>query len=77
MSAKPTNQPSFLPSFIHTNKQRLYFIDLLESIAIFLVLSYHCTNYSFNFLEGDSSICFFVRYYIRTILTVVFLYSFL
>ena len=34
-----------------------------------MVLSYHCTNYSFNFLEDDSSICFFLRYYIRTILS--------
>ena len=34
-----------------------------------MVLSYHGTNYNFNFLQDSSSILFYLRYYFRTILS--------
>jgi len=52
-----------------TDKKRLYFIDLLESIAIFFVLSYHGTNYSYGFLQDRGNVLFYFRYYLRTILS--------
>ncbi len=48
---------------------RIYFVDLLESIAIFLVLSYHGTNYSCDFLQDSDNILYYVRYFLRTILS--------
>jgi len=55
---------------LQTDKQtRLYFVDLLESLAIFLVLSYHGTNYSFYFLQDSNNVPFFFRYFFRTILS--------
>lgn len=48
---------------------RLFFIDLLESIAIFLVLSCHGTNYNYGFLQDSNNIIFYLRYYFRTILS--------
>ncbi len=48
---------------------RLYFVDLLESIAIFMVLSYHGTNYVYDFLQDSNNIIFYLRYYFRTILS--------
>ncbi len=52
-----------------TDKKRLFFIDILESIAIFFVLSYHGTNYSFEFLQDRGNVLFYFRYYLRTILS--------
>ncbi len=34
-----------------------------------MVLSYHGTNYSYNFLQGSNNILFYLRYYFRTILS--------
>lgn len=53
-----------------TNGQtRLYYIDLLESIAIFLVLAYHGTNYEYGFLEDSKNVLFYLRDYFRTMLS--------
>lgn len=55
---------------LQTDKQtRLFFVDLLESLAIFLVLSYHGTNYSYDFLQDSNNVPFFFRYFFRTILS--------
>lgn len=59
-------QPEKIPGS-QANGTRLYFVDLLESIAIFLVLVYHGTNYDFNFLQGQGNIVLFSRYFLRTI----------
>lgn len=48
---------------------RLFFVDLLESVAIFLVLSYHGTNYSYDFLIDSNNAMFYFRYFFRTILS--------
>lgn len=48
---------------------RQYYIDLVESIAIFFVLSYHGTNYDYNFLQDSESVLFYIRYFVRTILS--------
>ena len=48
---------------------RLFFVDLLESLAIFLVLSYHGTNYSYDFLQESNNVLLYIRYYFRTILS--------
>lgn len=50
-------------------KERLYYIDLLETIAIVMVLSYHATNYSSDFLQGSEVFRHYLRYYIRGILS--------
>lgn len=50
--------------------QRLYYIDLLESIAIFFVVAYHCANYNYNFFPGgEENYKFYFRYFLRTILS--------
>ncbi len=49
-------------------KQRLTYIDLLKSIAIFLVLMYHSTLYGYDFLAENSVLNYFL-YFIRTILS--------
>lgn len=49
-------------------KKRFFHIDLLESIAIFFVVIYHSTLYSFNFLQDNSILNYFL-YFIRTILS--------
>lgn len=52
---------------MNTSK-RLLHIDLIESIAIFFVLIYHCTIYSFDFLS-DSSALNYLSYFLTTILS--------
>ena len=48
--------------------KRFYAIDLLESIAIFFVVFYHSTLFDYNFLN-NSSFIFYVRYFLRAILS--------
>ena len=48
--------------------KRFTHIDLLETIAIFFVIVYHSTLYSFNFLV-DNSLLSYLRYFFRTILS--------
>ena len=48
--------------------KRLSHIDLLESIAIFFVIMYHGTIYSFD-VTKDNSIVNYLLYYCRTILS--------
>lgn len=43
-------------------------IDLLETLAIFFVLAYHCSFYDFNFIGNKLPIYYF-RYFFRTILS--------
>lgn len=50
------------------DKKRLSHIDLLESIAIFFVIAYHSTIYSFDILQ-DSSAINYLLYFSRTILS--------
>ena len=47
---------------------RLTFIDLMESIAIFFVISYHSTAYSFDFIS-EGSFLNYLSYFLRTILS--------
>lgn len=49
-------------------KKRLCHIDLLESIAIFFVVLYHSTFYSFDFMQNGSVINYLL-YFGRTILS--------
>lgn len=52
------------------NKQteRYIFIDAIESLAIFFVVLYHTTLYSFDFIENNS-IIYYILYGMRTILS--------
>lgn len=59
----------FKPYNLINKQTRLYFIDLLESIAIFLVLAYHGTNYEYSFLQDSGNVLFYLRYYFRTVLS--------
>lgn len=43
-------------------------IDLLKSIAIMFVVLYHSNLFSSNFLDNDSCL-FYIRYYIKTLLS--------
>ena len=47
---------------------RWHYIDLIESIAILFVIIYHSTTYSFSWMENSSAL-FYIRYYLRTILS--------
>lgn len=47
---------------------RLTHIDLMESIAIFFVIAYHSTAYSFDFLN-NGSVSDYLIYFCRTILS--------
>lgn len=49
----------FKPENLTDGQARLYFIDLLESIAIFLVIAYHGTNYEYSFLEDSGNVLFY------------------
>ena len=49
-------------------KTRYAHIDLLECIAIFFVVLYHCSFYNFNFFEKASIINYFI-YFFRCILS--------
>ena len=51
-----------------SDTDRWHYIDLMKSIAILFVIMYHATTYPFSFLENNSSL-FFLRYYLRTILS--------
>ena len=48
--------------------KRINHIDLLETLAIFFVLIYHCTLYSFDFME-NGSVLNYLRYFSRAILS--------
>ena len=48
-------------------RQRWNFIDLIEVIGILFVLMYHSTTYYFNIL--DKSLGLFLKYYLRTVLS--------
>ena len=50
-------------------KERLNYIDLLESIAILFVILYHSTNYSFSFIKDTSNVLCYFRYFFRAILS--------
>ena len=52
-----------------TKSSRYYYIDLLESIAIFMVIAFHATNYEFDFVNDSSNVIFYIRYFYRTILS--------
>ena len=53
-----------------SDEKRLCYIDLLESVAIFFVISYHCTNYNYLFLNGGFELSsFYFRYFLRTVLS--------
>lgn len=45
------------------------YIDLIEFIGMFFVLIYHSTTYQFSWLDDNNTI-YFIRYYLRTILSV-------
>ncbi len=51
-----------------SKSNRLVHIDLLESVAIFFVISYHATQYSFDFLN-NGSVVDYLLYFFRTILS--------
>lgn len=51
-----------------SNKKRLTHIDIMESIAIFFVLTYHSTLYSFDFLNENTPLNYLL-YFFRTILS--------
>ena len=51
-----------------STKNRLSHIDLLESIAIFFVILYHSTIYSFDITQNASALKYFL-YFGRTILS--------
>lgn len=49
-------------------KKRMNHIDLLETVAIFFVLLYHSTLYSYDFLS-EYNVAHYLRYFFRTILS--------
>lgn len=48
-------------------KKRYSNIDLIEFLGMIFVLVYHCTTYSYSFIENNSYL-YYLRYYFRTIL---------
>lgn len=50
------------------SKKRYSHIDLLETIAIFFVIAYHSTIYSFDITQ-DNSFIYYARYFLRTIMS--------
>lgn len=48
-------------------RKRLTYIDLLEAIAIFLVILYHSTLYTYDFMS-ESTLLHYLYFYFRTIL---------
>jgi len=48
-------------------KKRYTNIDLIEFLGMIFVLVYHCTTYSYSFIENNSYL-YYLRYYFRTIL---------
>ena len=53
---------------ISLKSSRLTHIDLIETVAIFFVVSYHATKYSFDFLNSGSVVDYLL-YFFRTILS--------
>ncbi len=53
---------------ILTKQNRLTYIDLMECIAIFFVVAYHATAYSFDFVS-NGSVANYLIYFCRTILS--------
>lgn len=49
-------------------EDRWHYIDLMEFIGMLFVVIYHATIYSYSWLETNS-VLYFIRYYIRTILS--------
>lgn len=47
---------------------RWEYIDLIEALGIFFVVLYHSTTYPFNWMD-ESNPLYFLRYYVRTILS--------
>ncbi len=48
---------------------RILFVDVMKSLAIFFVLSYHATNYSFDFLREWDNHTVYLRYFYQTLLS--------
>lgn len=48
---------------------RILFIDLMKTVAILLVLSFHAENYSFDFLREGAGPVLYLRYYCRALLS--------
>lgn len=53
---------------ISLKTNRLIHIDLIETVAIFFVVSYHATKYSFDFLNSGTAVDYLL-YFFRTILS--------
>ncbi len=52
---------------ILNSNSRLFEIDYMETIAIFFVVFYHCTRYSFDFISNGDALDYII-YFSRTIL---------
>ncbi|MCR5557341.1 MAG: acyltransferase family protein [Butyrivibrio sp.] len=50
-------------------KERVYSIDLLESIAMLFVIAYHGTNYGFEFLDDSRNVFYYLSYFFRSIVS--------
>lgn len=53
---------------ISLKSSRLTHVDLIETVAMFFVVSYHATKYSFDFLNSGSVVDYLL-YFFRTILS--------
>ena len=49
-------------------KERIQWIDLMESIAIYFVLFYHDKIYSIDILSSQATFQMYILYYVQTIL---------
>lgn len=52
----------------HISGSRLPYVDLLECLAIYFVLTYHGTLHDCNFLNNGSAV-YYIRYFFNTILS--------
>lgn len=50
-------------------QSRIHWIDCIEVIAIYFVVFYHCTIYSYDILSTDSTVTTYFSYYSRTFLS--------
>ncbi len=50
-------------------RDRYAYIDLLKVLAIVFVLLYHTTNLTYDFLAEENNLLYYLRYYLRTILS--------
>lgn len=53
---------------VQSPKQRIPHLDLLESMAIYLVLFYHGTLYDWDILQGSGAECW-ISYFLRTLIS--------